>query len=375
MCAVLMSLLAAAAQAQVTGPFADLLPELAGKLVAVLPPGAQASLSVALPEAADESEPIRVALVTLLTARGLRLVNAAAGVASISVSCAINLRDRVCLAEARADGRDVVATAVRGRAPETSEVRRLPAALALSPLYSQQVQMLDVMVFDRGLLVLDRASITRYQQDDDVGWRAIESRPLPARVWPRDLRGRVMSYGNTFGILLPGTFCNGRFSPLTIDCMERKVPWPSFGIDNAGLEPDRNYFTTPEGLMFYGAAPFFPGDAQGAVVADRRGMLTVLDASRRPIADVGAADDVVPLRSVCAPSRFYLSASHQPPGNDVLRAFAFDGSRLVQALPDLPLPGTFTALWWSDPLRAIVITRLAGAERYDAFQARISCGR
>lgn len=378
MCAVLISLLFfTAARAQVAGPFADLLPELAGQLVAVLPPGAPASLSVALPEAVDQSEPIRFALVTLLTARGVRFVNAADGIASVNVSCAINLRDRACLAEVRADGRDVLATAVRPRDEGAADDRALQPALALRPIFSQRVQMLDVAALDpdvNRLVVLDRAGVTLHQRGDD-GWHALESSPLPARVWPRDLRGRLLIDNGRFGVLLPGTVCNGRFGPLNIACTEQKVPWAFLGIANAGLEPDRNYFTTPEGLMFYGAAPFFPGNVQWSVVADRRGTLTMLDANRRPIADVGAADDVIPLRSVCAPGRFYVSASHQPAGSDVLRAFALDGSRLVQAAPDLPLPGTFTALRSTDALIALVITRLDNAERYDAFQASITCGR
>jgi hypothetical protein len=130
---------------------------------------------------------------------------------------------------------------------------------------------------------------------------------------------------------------------------------------------------TPEGMTVYGGSTI-ASDGEGFIVADRQGRLTQLDANRRPVADLGAGDDVVPLRSLCGAGRSqYLAASHGRDG-DVLRALVVQGGRVVQAAPDFPLAGAFTALSSVDG-KTFVITRLSGADRYDAFQADISCGR
>lgn len=267
-------------------------------------------------------------------------------------------------------------------------VEDLPAAIVLKPLFAQRVQILDVAVIERGLLVLDRFGLTRYEREEAraaetvPAWRRIESVPLPARIWPRDLRGHLRrdnaspdviapATGSLLAVL-PGTTCTVMSNPLRMTCAERRTAW-AYGIPNEGLEPGRNYFTTPEGLTAYGATSFF--ELKGGLVADREGRLLQLDENRRTIADLGAGDDVIPVRSSCVRGHpgFYLTASHRPDG-DVLRAFKVEGDRLVPAAPDVPLPGAFTALSNVD-LTAIVVTRLPGAERYDAFQADLSCGR
>ena len=258
-------------------------------------------------------------------------------------------------------------------------VEELPAAIVLKPLFAQRVQILDVAVLNpRGLLVLDRAGVTRYEQEEELSlgqttprWRRVESASLPARAWPRDLRGHLVS-DNGYGVLLPGVNCTAQLNPLRMTCVEGRAPWPLL-LPNSGLEPERNYFTTPEGMTFYGGSPI-ASDGEGFIVADRQGRLTQLDANRRMVADLGAGDDVVPLRSPCGAGRWqYLAASHGRDG-DVLRAFVVERGRLVPAMPDFPLPGAFTALSSVDG-KTFVITRLAGADRYDAFQADISCGR
>lgn len=268
-------------------------------------------------------------------------------------------------------------------------VEDLPSAIVLKPLFAQRVQILDVAVLNpRGLLVLDRARVTRYEQEEDLSlgqatprWRRIESVSLPARVWPRDLRGHlhrvngspdviVEDAGSLFAVL-PGTTCRVLFGPLRMACAERRTAW-AYGIPNDGLEPGRNYFTTPEGLTLYGGTSFV--ERIGGLVADRDGRLLQLGDNWRTIGDVGAGDDAIPVFVGCGGvPAYYLTASHRRDG-DVLRAFKIDGDRLVQAAPDYPLPGVFTAMSNVDR-RAFVITRLSGADRYDAFQADISCGR
>ena len=278
----------------------------------------------------------------------------------------------------------------RGGTQAPGAVEALPAAIVLKPLFAQRVQVLDVAVLSpRGLLVLDRVGVTRYEQDEKLStetmpaWRKIESVSLPARAWPRDLRGHLVRGGsqgdvlvantdsNQYDVVLAGTACMARLSPLRMTCTDARTAW-AYGIPNGGLEPGRNYFTTPEGLTLYGGTSFV--DWTGGLVADREGRLQQLDDRRRAIGDFGAGDDVIPVLVACrGVPAYYLAASHRPDG-DVLRAFRIDGGHLVQAAPDYPLPGVFTAMSNVDR-RAFVITRLSGADRYDAFQADISCGR
>jgi hypothetical protein len=266
---------------------------------------------------------------------------------------------------------------VAAQAPATPD--DLPPAIVLKPLFAQRVQMLDVALLDPGgLLVLDRSEVARYELAEDLStgqtvprWRKLESVALPPRVWPRDLRGHLARGSGQYNVQLPGTACTVRLGPLRMTCADARAAW-AYGIPNEGLEPGRNYFTTPEGLAAYGGTSLF--DWKGALIADRQGRLLQLDENRRPLAELGSGDDVIPVPTVCrGRPGYYLAASHRPDG-DVLRAFEVDGGRLVQAAPDFPLPGLFIALSNVD-LRAFVITRLPGGDRYDAFQADISCRR
>ena len=139
-------------------------------------------------------------------------------------------------------------------------VEELPAAIVLKPLFAQRVQILDVAVLSpRGLLVLDRAGVTRYEQEEELSlgqttprWRRVESASLPARAWPRDLRGHLVS-DKGYGVLLPGVNCTAQLNPLRMTCVEGRAPWPLL-LPNSGLEPERNYFTTPDGMTFYSGA-------------------------------------------------------------------------------------------------------------------------
>ena len=255
----------------------------------------------------------------------------------------------------------------------------LPPAIVLKPLFAQRAQLLNVALLDRGgLLALDRSEVARYELAEELStvqtaprWRKLESVALPPRAWPRDLRGHLTRVSGQYNVLLPGTACTVQLGPLRMTCNDARAAW-AYGIPNEGLEPGRNYFTTPEGLAAYGGTSL--SDGKGALIADRQGKLLQLDENRRPLAELGAGDDVIRVPTVCrGRADYYLAASHGPDG-DVLRAFEIDGGRLVQAAPDFPLPGLFTSLSNVD-LKAFVITRLPGGDRYDAFQADISCRR
>jgi hypothetical protein len=376
MCAVVLSASAAVPiGAQRRSQFDDLIPDLASKIASVLPAGSQVNVTVASPQGADDGGLAPASLAALLTARGLRIVDAGA-TASISFSCSENLRERACLAEIRAnDGRQIV-TVTRPHDVRLQNDRPMPVALELRPLLSQRTQILDVATINGRLLVLDATAVTLYDQTDG-NWRSVQSRPIAgSQVWPRDLRGRLTAGGERVDVFLPGIACAGRLNALDLTCNISRQPWP-FGIENTGLAPARNYFSTPEGLAFYGAAPFADAGARW-VVADRGGALQILDDARRVVATVGTADDVVALRARCGPDTYLVTASRTSAaeGSDALRLSRPIGRRLIASASPFIVPGTLTALWATpDPTVVTVITHNVNAGRYDAFQASLSCAR
>ena len=166
----------------------------------------------------------------------------------------------------------------------------------------------------------------------------------------------------------------GTLNPLTLACAERQRPWP-IGIENAGLDAARNYFSTTEGLEFYGVAPLGADADARWLVADRSGTLTLLDRSRRSVARLGAGDEVIGLVAPCGSETFVVAGSRAD-DRDALRLFQVARQRLMSIASLVPLPGTLTALWATPgATAATVVAYDVNAGRYDAFRASISCSR
>ena len=372
-------LLAAAAPAGAQRPtaFDALVPELVAKIASTLPARTQVTVTAVTADDADDGPVIRAAVATQLTARGLRVVSGGAST-TIAIGCGHNLVERVCVADIRGEGRDQIATVTRPLVGATGASPAFPSlALQLRPLVSEQLPILDAVVLGERLLVLDTLALNVFEQKDGV-WRVVQSRPIQApRSWPRDPRGRIHAQAGRFDISLPGVVCTGRIEPLDVTCSEAQQPWP-VGLANAGLEPGRNYFRTPEGLAFYAAARVGINGAERWVIADSDGALQILNDARRPGGAIGPGDDVAALFTQCVTGTFAVSASHNgPDGADVLRLSQLLGDRLVQ-MPASPVvvPGSLTALWQGlDGHSATVVTHDVNAGRYDAFQASISCSR
>jgi hypothetical protein len=338
---------AASATAQRPSTFDDLLPELVAKIASAVPAGAQLGLTVTSGDETEETAAIQARVAAQLAAGGLRTSDANAQIL-VSIGCGRNLRERVCVAEIRGDGRDQLATVTRRFDAPAAGTRAKPLALALRPLLSQQNQILDVAVVGDRLLVLDVAAVTLFEQRDGA-LREVRSRPLGlSRPLPRDPRGRIGVDGGRLDLFLPGATCTGRTDTLEIGCSNRQQPWP-IGADNSGLEPGRNYFKTPTGMVFYNAAPL------GA----------------------GVSDDAISLTAACTAGTYVAAVSGSgADGRDLLQLSRVADGRLVQAASPLVLPGILTALWpQADQTFAVVVTHDVAAGRYDAFQASVSCSR
>jgi hypothetical protein len=346
---ILFSARSTAAQAVSPSVFDDLIPELVAKVAVAIPGGVPVSLAVAATENVEDAPAIRTRVTALFAARGIRTADAGAASTAVAIGCGRNLREQVCVAQIHSDGRDQIATVTRRLTSSTQVSPTASLALELRPLLSQQMQILDIAVVGDRLLVLDVAAVTMFERKDGA-WRDAQSRPLPVLPpWPRDRRGRVRVDGNRFDLFLPGMTCSGRMGSLEVSCTEGQQPWP-IGVDNPGLEKGRNYFRTPEGMVFYNAAPL------GA----------------------GANDDAIALTAACAPGTYVVAVS--PSGRlesgDLLHLSRVAENRLVQAASPVILPGVLTALWpQSDQTSAVVVTHDVKGGRYDAFQTTISCSR
>ena len=338
-----------AAQAVSPSVFDDLIPELVGKIASAIPVGVPVSVTVAAGENVEDAPAIRTRVTALFAARGLRIADTAAATTAVAVGCGRNLRELVCVAQIHSDGREQIATVTRRITAATQIPRTASLALELRPLLSQQTQILDIALLGDRLLMLDVAAVSMFERRDG-GWRNVQSRPLPASpAWPRDPRGRVRVDGIRFELFLPAMTCSGRTDPFEVSCTDGQRPWP-IGVANRGLETGRNYFKSPEGMVFYNAAP--------------------LGAS--------ANDDAIALTAACAPGTYVaaVSASGRLESGDLLLLSRVADDRLVQAASPLFLPGVLTALWAQpDQTAAVVVTHDVRAGRYDAFQTTISCSR
>ena len=278
------------------------------------------------------------------------------------------------MAEVQKDTRrDVVIVSRRHDGAPQSD-NRSPVTLELRSLVTQQTPILDVANLGDRLLVLDATAVTVYRQAGQ-GWQPMSSRQLPtARVWPRDLRGRLRVEDDRFDVFLPGVACAGRLGQLTLECAESRQPWP-LEIENGGLDPARNYFTTPEGLSFYSVAPL-GGDADAQwLIADRTGTLSLLDGSRRLLASVASGEDVAGIAAPCAPEN-YVVAAELSGGREAVRLFQVVRQRLVPIASPVFVTGKLTALWAAPGATSVTaIAHDTSGGRYEAFLATLSCGR
>jgi hypothetical protein len=144
----------------------------------------------------------------------------------------------------------------------------------------------------------------------------------------------------------------------------------------------RNYFTTPEGLAFFGAASLGPDAGARWLLTGQDGRLLFLDASRRTIESGAAAgDDVAGVNGVCAAGTYVLLSSRAAGGSSIdraeaLRLFHVVGRRLIPAASPFILPGPLTALWAAPgSSTATAVSHDTNADRYEAFQIAVTCGR
>jgi hypothetical protein len=358
------------ASAQPPAAFVDLASEFAASIAGALAPGAAVRVIFA-----PEQARLQIEVVRALSSRGVRVTNSS-DAPPVTAACSTNLRERVCAATiGRGDTRRIVMT-TRPRDGQGDADAEPVVAIEVRPVYTQRLPMLDVAAAGDRLLVLTPESVVLVADATpaNLAGRAVGSKPITtARVWPRDVRGRLRVAGSAFEAFLPGVTCRGTVDPFTLACADEIEPWP-IGIDNAGIAPSRNAFSTPDGFTFYEAAPL--GSGRFLLVSERH-VLTLLDNGRRTTAPGETADHAAGFPDSCAGAPDVVADGRSADASaDVLRLMRFVDARLVPLSSTAPLPGALTSLWsgsGGSPATAIVHDRNAG--RYEAFHVTLSCAR
>ncbi len=382
-------------------PYQDLAPEFVEKIVAAVAPLQQ----VRLVPARDADGPAgtgnddtrarqwETSIAEMLAARGLHAVDRPDGAATVAFTCSQNLRERVCAADIRKGDASQLVIVARRHDAAASVPRSTTLALDVRTLFTQSTPILDVVQSGDRLVVLEPYAVSVYQRRQD-GWQFERTRPIASsRVPARDVRGRLRLDGSAIEAFLPGVICRASLDALNLTCADEQQPWP-IGIENAGMAAGRNYFTTPEGLAFFSAAPLGRGeDATGAASARwlltaQDGRLRFLDAERRTIeSSASAGDDVAGITvagAACGAGSYVLLSSRAagatggPGGTDaaMLQMFQVIGRRLIAAASPFVLPGPLTALWAAPgSSSATAVSRDTNSGRYDAFHIAIACSR
>jgi len=373
---LVFTLMLTPAAAQPPSPYQELAAELGVKIAAALPAGEPAALSFVTIDGADETDvrQLQTEMTRTLAARGVRVTENAAGasIVRIRVSCSDNLRERACVADIQTGASRQAVAATRPLDPRAE--RPAMVSLDVQPIFSQRAPILDAVVSGDRLVILDPRSLTRYQRGE-TGWQRVDAQTIPAaRIWPRDMRGRLRIDGGRIDVFLPGTVCRAG-EGARLACADERQPWP-IGIDNTGVEANRNYFYTPEGVAFFAAAPL-GGDANARwLVAGQTGALLLLDENRRSVATIASGDDVAGLNAPCVGPVVLVASSGRGDRPDTLRLFHVVRRQLVPAAAPLELPGRITALWAAPGASvATAVARDVGTERYDALQIRLGCDR
>jgi len=365
--ALALAALATPVVAQSPAAFADLLPDFVSKIAAAASPGGSVRLSFPKDETRVQADVTR-----LLSARGVRVVDTAD--ISIDATCGSNLREYVCAARVvKASGISRIFT-TRARDAAGAIASDPVVAIDVTPIYAQRAPMLDVAEAGDQLLVLTPDAVSLVANAAGGG-RVVASQPIrTARVWPRDLRGMLHASGGTFEAFLPGVTCRGTVAPFAVRCADESQAWP-IGLDNSGVAPSRNTFATPEGLTFYEAASI---DGGRWLVVGEQGVLTFLDARRRPAARADAVDHAAGFADSCGSDAMYVVTSARSPetGGETLRLARVASDRLVSMPSTVALRGVMTSLWTTPAAKvATAIIHDVDAGRYEAVHIRVSCAR
>jgi len=346
----------------------DLVTEFASAVASRVAPGETASV-----EPVEQGfDDVQARIASSLATHGVR-TGRDGSATSIRFTCFQNLRERGCAADLEKAGvhEPVVVSRPLERAPAS-----VPAlSLDVQPLFGQRAPILDAVVDGDRLFVLSPETLALYRRRA-ITWDPVASQPIVStHAWPRDVRGRLrVAADGSVVALLPGLACRSMRDLASLTCDSDREPWP-LDMPNAGLDGQRNHFTTPEGVPFFNVAALATGAGAAWLTAAPSGELVFFDGERRAVGAAASGDDVVALDAPCVGESLVLVASSAGEG-DTIRAFRVSDRRLVPRAAPVDWRGQVTALWTeADRRTATAIVRSEGGRRYDAYQIHCVCDR
>jgi hypothetical protein len=247
-------------------------------------------------------------------------------------------------------------------------------------ILEQDEPILDVAFLSDAMLVLSPSKVM---------WRG-QAAAMPAKSWPRDLRGHLRVTADTFQAFLPGTTCTGSSAPLLhMDCRTTDEPWvlesASRAILLANFAATRNYFdgrmVTQSGLRKT-VTPFFSVAAveeQGRtswLLAAIDGRTQIFDSAFDPQGSFTSwGSDLAAIDSHCgATSQIIATRPGDGSEPDAVQAFALVNGAPVPVTAPVTFAGPVTALWPSGASAALVVARDLSTGKYGAYVITVACG-
>lgn len=292
--------------------------------------------------------------------------------AAVTVTLSENVQGYVWIAELlRGEKREVIILSVaRAPAPRVEP----PLSLERQFLAEEAEPILDAAVLGDTLLVLEPARLWLYGRASR-GWERAQSLEIPqAKVWPRDVRGRLQEQAASFRAWLPGLLCTGTLQPSpALQCAESAAPWP---VEPGGsvLASGRNYFLAD------GLPPFFSsaraGDALLIAGADG-GIRVYAGQTQAPGAISGWGSDLAAVETRCGGGRQVLATHGGESGEaDSVQAFEITDGQPAAASAPVEFSGPVTALWTAPGNDgAVAVVRDLKKGTYAAYRLSISCSR
>jgi hypothetical protein len=251
-------------------------------------------------------------------------------------------------------------------------------------VWEQSDPILDLVIVDSSLVVFSPSQVALYQQR-----QLRDAKPIPARAWPRDLRGRMRMNGGRLQLMLPGMECSGAVDPqLSLDCRPGEEPWvlESGGrsILLAAYTRDRNYFdghiTLQNGSRrtvspFYSAAAVEDPGGTSWLLAGLDGHIQIYDASFEAIASIPSwGSDIVGLAGRCGNGSTVLATqAGDDTEPDAVQAYSIVGRTPVALGAPVSFNGPVTALWSATASSALAVVHDAAAGKYSAYVLSLVC--
>jgi hypothetical protein len=341
----------------------------------------------------NDVDDIRRGLTAELSSRGLKWASADSAAFSIEVSLSENVQQYVWVAEVRKGASDPTVLMVSTSRSNAGPARDTAGStLRKTLLWSSDTQILDaVVVGPQRMAVLYPGQLQFYRLQTDR-WVEDQSFPVPhSRVWPRDLRGRlVLNKDRSVEAHLPGIVCQSSVvGPLSVSCREDDDPWP-IGTDQYSLKAffaqSRNFFT---GVLspgignqsafppFYSAAPAPPDHGTRWAVAAVDGRIHILDSGSDLVAPkLNWGSDIAAIKSSCGLRWQILATDSGSTGEDAVRAYEMPGRDAIAVGQAVSFPGSITSLWTApEDNGAVAVAHNSETGKYEAYLLTMACSQ